>query len=160
MADTASRWRPASLVADAFTILSPDWTDGNNTASGSNNDPASSITYVRAAVAAGHSPTYRAGFNPIGADWFTVGSGTNYGGGLENFPRFLENFGSGRVVNFGGSLVSLWYSAYANWDWGGPYYTPPTRVWSFDTRFRLPENLPPGTPKVGSVYQIAYRPVY
>ena len=160
MADTASKWRPSSLISDAITILSPSWTDAANVGAGSNNDAASTLTYVRAAIAAGHSPTYRGTFLPDSADWFVAGSSTNYGGGLENFPRFLENFGSSRTVNFGGSLVSLWYSAYSNWDWGGPYYTPPQRVWSFDTRFRLPENLPPGTPKVGSVYQIAYRPVY
>jgi type II secretory pathway pseudopilin PulG len=161
MSDTASKWRPSSLVSDAITFLSPAWLDANNVGAGSNNDNASSLTYVRAAIAAGHSPTYRASgnYDVANSDWFVVGSDTRYGGGLENFPRFLENFSS-RTVNFGGSLVSLWYSAYANWNWGGSYYSPPTRVWSFDTRFRLPQNWPPGTPKVGSVYQIAYRPVY
>ncbi|MDX2183879.1 MAG: hypothetical protein SFW08_07845 [Gemmatimonadaceae bacterium] len=161
LADTASKWRPSSLISDAITLLSPNWLDAQNVGAGSNNDNASAITYVRAAIATGHSPTHRANGNytVTGADFFVAGSNTRYGGGLENFPRFLENF-SGRTVNFGGSLVSLWYSAYANWDWGGGYYTAPVRVWSFDTRFRLPQNLPPGTPKVGSVYQIAYRPVY
>lgn len=161
MADTATHWRPSSLVSDAITLLSPAWLDANNAGANSNNDASSAMTYVRAAIATGHSPTHRAAGNYTvnGADFFVAGGNTRYGGGLENFPRFLENF-SGRTVNFGGSLVSLWYSAYSNWNWGGGYYTAPVRVWSFDTRFRLPQNLPPGTPKVGSVYQIAYRPVY
>lgn len=162
MVDTASRWRPASLVGDAISFLSNTWTDANNNADNSNNDPVNSgdsPLFIRAAIAAGHSPTYRGTYNAVAADWFLYGSNSTYGGGLENFPRFLENWSS-RTVNLGGSLVSLWYSRYTDWNWGSAQYTPPQRQWSFDTRFRLPTNLPPGTPRVGSVYQIAYRPVY
>jgi type II secretory pathway pseudopilin PulG len=192
--DTA--WRPSSIIADAITILSTKWLDGwNNSAARQNfkricrNNSTSfsvagfsyncsanpgtagdAVTYVRAAIAAGHSPTTRSG-SPLNADWFDVGSNTTYGGGFENFPRFLENW-EDNTVQFRGSLVSLFYSRVANWQWGGGgVYDPPRRDWGFDMRFRLPcpspsmgpTNdlcLPPGTPKVGSVYQIAYRPVY
>jgi hypothetical protein len=114
--------------------------------------------FVYAAIAAGHSPTI--------CDWQTAGcSGiypANYGGGLENFPRFLENWG-GETLLYRGSLVSLFESEQANkrtWAAGPTYYSPPARDWRFDLRFQDPSNLPPGTPLVGSVMQLAYRPVY
>ena len=61
-----------------------------------------------------------------------------------------------------GSLVSLfpsWYASRRTWAWR-TYYGAPTRDWAFDTRFRDPTQLPPGTPVVGTVSQIAFRPVY
>ena len=86
-----------------------------------------------------------------------------YGGGLENFPRFLENW-SGVVFRYTGSLVSLFNSRYVDGLWGntsnGSYYSAPTRQWQFDINFRFPERLPPGTPSVGTVLQTAFRPVY
>jgi len=92
---------------------------------------------------------------------FTGGAYPNYGGGLENFPRFLENWG-GVTMTYRGSLVSLFQSDYAKrrrWSWQN-YYSPPARDWQFDLRFQDPNNLPPGTPTVGSVVQTAFRPVY
>ena len=178
--DTA--WRPSAFIADAITFLSRGWRDAQNTralgnykqiclttsVSGCSGNPlagaANSPMFVRAAIAAGHSPTTNntSGRGQVNSAWFDNGGATDYGGGLHNFPRFLENWQTGTTVNFSGSLVSLFYSRTANWEWrqGNPVYEPPDRIWSFDMRFRLPQNLPPGTPKVGSVYQIAYRPVY
>jgi hypothetical protein len=88
-------------------------------------------------------------------------SGASYGGGLENFPRFLEDWGGIRFT-YRGSLVSLFDSQYAlrrRWSWTN-YYSPPARDWQFDNRFQDPANLPPGTPTAGSVVQTAFRPVY
>ncbi len=65
-------------------------------------------------------------------------------------------------MHYRGSLVSLFNSQVANlhdWSWRH-YYDPPSRDWQFDTRFRDPTQLPPGTPTVATVSQIAYRPVY
>jgi hypothetical protein len=56
----------------------------------------------------------------------------------------------------------LFTSAHANlhdWSWRN-YYVPPNRDWQFDTRFRDPTQLPPGTPTAASVSEIAFRPVY
>lgn len=61
-----------------------------------------------------------------------------------------------------GSLVSLFQSRYAarrRWNWA-TYYQAPARDWAFDLRFRDPNNLPPGTPVVGSVVQTSFRPVF
>lgn len=172
-------WRPAALMGDAITFLSnppnpamrvtgltaatrcagnTGWCDSlqvNYAQRGAR------FTTVNAAILAGHSAT------PCDAN---RGGCTNpaYGGGLENFPRFLENWG-GVVFRYTGSLVSLYESRFALGLWGnslnpgfanGNYYSAPTRQWSFDVNFRFPERLPPGTPSVGTVLQTAFRPLY
>lgn len=161
-------WRPAALMADAITFLSnpatlamagcvaatTGWCDMMQ-ASGTQRIPRA--TTVNAAILAGHSPT--------SCDWQRAGCGTPvYGGGLENFPRFLENWG-GVTFTYTGSLVSLFTNQYSHGLWGnttngGAYYSAPTRAWQFDINFRFPQRLPPGTPSVGTVLQTAYRPIY
>ncbi|MBL8998093.1 MAG: hypothetical protein JNL44_12345 [Gemmatimonadetes bacterium] len=153
--NSTAPWFPASLASDALTFLSACWVDANQLVFIRRDACASGTTMnVYAAVAAGHSATT--------CDWQRAGcAAPNYGGGLENFPRFLENW-SGRTLLYRGSLVSLFTSQYArlqNWNWRA-YYSAPNRDWRFDTRFNDPANMPPGTPMVGSVFQVAYRPVY
>lgn len=153
-------WKPAAFYSDAITFLSNGWLDANQAVYSLRS--AASLTTVNAAIAAGNTATTcdfaRAGCtNPI------------YGGGLENFPRFLENWSGGRTFRYVGSLVSLFQSRQSRGDWGnninpgfanGAYYSAPTRDWSFDIRFRDPRLLPPGTPRVGTVIQTAFRPLY
>lgn len=62
--------------------------------------------------------------------------------------------------SYNGSLVSLYEAQIAVGDWNGSYYSPPIRNWSFDTRFSDINNLPPGTPAVGYVVRMSFRPVY
>lgn len=168
--NSSGNWQPASLLADAITFLSSRWSDGShpwvegetNNFSKRTADPMS----VYAAIAAGHSATpcdYTDGScSPASPPPFTNPSqGPNYGGGFENFPRFLENWGGVQML-YRGSLVSLFESEYAarrRWQWRD-YYSAPNRNWEFDIRFEDPRNLPPGTPNVGSVVQKAFRPVY
>jgi type II secretory pathway pseudopilin PulG len=141
-------WKPASVVGDAVVLLSNAWVDSGHTGPGLT--AASSTTY-NFAVLAGHSAT--------ACDWFVCGTNP-YGGGLENYPRFLENW-NGRTATYRGSLVSLSTSVKATAPWSyGVYYTAPTRDWMFDTRFEDPANLPPGTPVVGNVIHTAFRPAY
>jgi hypothetical protein len=160
-------WQPVSFLADAVTFLSNEWTDAAHAAFAYTANATE--MWVYAAIAAGHSATP--------CDWQNVGCSAaltvppaltangSYGGGLENFPRFLENWGgsgSGRIMHYRGSLVSLFESQQAKlhrWSWR-TYYNPPQRDWQFELRFRDPANLPPGTPTAGSVTQIAFRPVY
>ena len=173
-------WRPAALMGDGMTFLSnppnaamsaaaavpaatrcgasgvTGWCDNQQggTSSVMRNSRGSTVA---AAILAGHSPTT--------CDWQRAGcSSPAYGGGLENFPRFLEQWG-GVTFTYTGSLVSLFFSQYSHGLWGnttngGAYYGAPTRNWQFDTNFRFPERLPPGTPSVGTVLQTAYRPIY
>jgi hypothetical protein len=160
-------WQPASILGDAITFLSSNWTDGSphNAYNSGTYRTAASETWIYAAVAAGNSGTpcdYLISPCTIpSSPPPTGGSYPNYGGGLENFPRFLENW-SGVQMHYRGSLVSLFEANYADryrWAWRS-YYDAPTRDWEFELRFRDPNQLPPGTPTAGTVNQIAFRPVY
>ena len=156
-------WRPAALMGDAITFLSKPASTCSSSSSGSgwcdlrqqtsSNKYKALTTTVNAAVLAGHSPT--------NCDWQRAGCGSpKYGGGLENFPRFLEDWG-GIVFRYTGSLVSLFTNRQSAGQWECcNYYNPPNRQWAFDVNFRFPERLPPGTPSVGTVLQTAFRPLY
>jgi hypothetical protein len=76
-------------------------------------------------------------------------NGSYYSGGVENFPRFQENW-SGVNFWYNGSMVEMFTSQIANYPWPGTgtVYNPPTRNWAFDTNFDDPSQLPPLTPKV------------
>src|SRR6185503_15113268 len=127
----------ASVVADAITILSSAWNDANS-ASGLGSRIAANTT-VNAALLAGIVQTI---------------SGS-YSGGVENFPRFLEDWG-GRTLTYNGSMVVLYESQQAIGAWRGTgagpsgpdIYNPPNRNWAFDTNFRDVAKLPPATPCV------------
>jgi hypothetical protein len=126
-----STTEPASLVADAITILSDAWHDGT-TGSGIA-PPGATKTTVNAALLTGVVET-------------TPG---HYSGGMENFPRFLENWGSANVFTYNGSMVKMFPSLYATGVWGqANVYSPPARNWAFDANFNDPTKLPPKTPSL------------
>jgi len=126
-----SATKPASLVGDAINVLSQNWVDGNAGARTAIN------TTVNAAFLAGIVST-------------TNLSGTkHYSGGLENFPRFLEDWGGGTTLTYNGSMVVLFPSRYAKGFWGSAnVYVPPVRKWAFDNNFLVQSKLPPCTPQV------------
>jgi len=181
--------QPSSLAGDGLDILSNAWVDiqnkppanvfntcKNQVVAGSPCGSYSSWaagwtkknsleTWVNAAILAGHWPTpcdheesscAADGSSAYYTDW--------YGGGLENFPRFLEHWynssGVRQTLHYRGSLVSPFTSQKTTGTWNGTYYTPPQRDWSFDTDFRDPRLLPPGTPNVGYVIRTAMREAY
>ena len=129
---------PASLLGDAITVLSANWSDANSSKALSSR--GATDTTVNAALLSGIVQT-------------TNSSGTkHYSGGVENFPRFLENW-SGKALTYNGSMVVMFPSKYAtNW-WidPGTYYNPPARDWAFDLNFLNVNRLPPGTPQVRKV---------
>ena len=125
---------PAAVIADAVTILSPNWSDANSGSSLGSRGAANCT--VNAAFLAGIVET-------------TSG---NYSGGVENFPRFLEDWG-GRTFTYNGSMVVMYPSKFATGLWQGTgsaigIYNPPTRNWAFDQNFRDPSKVPPSTPEV------------
>jgi hypothetical protein len=125
---------PASLVGDALTVLSDGWSDSYSVAHPTSPGTAQSIT-VNAALLAGAVDT-------------TLG---HYSGGMENFPRFLENWGSA-TFTYNGSMVKMFPSLYATNAWGKPnVYNPPKRNWAYDRNFEDPTKLPPLTPGVLTV---------
>jgi hypothetical protein len=131
-----SKTKPAALVGDAITILSGAWLDSNV-----GSTPLSSRvpdnTTVNAAFLAGIVQSA------------TVNGTKHYSGGVENFPRFLENW-SGKTVTYNGSMVVLFTSQYATnfWVYGSPVYNAPNRRWAFDVNFLKQSGLPPCTPQV------------
>lgn len=117
----------ASVVGDSVNLLSNAW-DGSKSAGSLPN--ASETTYNFAMI----TGSYESEAN-------------RYNGGLENLPRFHENW-SGVPCNIRGSFVNIYDSQYATGDWvyGQDRYTAPIRNWDYDPDFNLLENLPPFTP--------------
>lgn len=130
--------KPASIMGDAVTFLSNSWNDANSAlAKGSR---VASNTTVNASYLTGNVNT----------------TASNYSGGFENLPRFLEKW-SGKTFTWKGSAVNLWNSAQATGLWNGNYYDAPTRNWSYDTDLDDPNNLPPGTPSVRIFQRTGWR---
>ena len=130
---SASTRGSAAVFADSVTILSNAWNDSNS-ASGLSSRNATDTTVNTAIVA---------GFIPSG--WVDPKTGTQYGysGGLNNFPRFLEDW-TGNTFNYTGSMIELFTSQIATGQWDtGSIYVPPTRNWNFDSNFV--SNPPPGS---------------
>jgi hypothetical protein len=126
-----STTEPASLVADAITILSDTWQDTYGTSL-----HGATATTVNAALLTGVVET-------------TQGQ---YSGGMENFPRFLETWTS-IPFTYNGSMIKMFPSLYATNFWEGlnmkvHYYDPPVRNWAYDVNFNDPTKLPPKTPSL------------
>ncbi len=128
--------KPAALASDAITILSSSWNDGWNSGTGLSSRNAGNTT-VNAAFLSGIVPTG------------VYGGQKRYSGGVENFPRFLENWSSS-TMTYNGSMVVMFASRQATNFWVGPgtYYNAPTRKWAFDKNFLDATRLPPSTPQV------------
>ena len=137
--------KPAALIADAITMLSTGWKDSNSTKNLSSRVAAN--TTVNAAFLAGIVET---------------GNGY-YSGGVENFPRFLENW-SGKTITYNGSMVVLYRSLHATGPWKGTgslfgIYDAPNRDWGFDLNFRDPAKLPPLCPSVRALIRGQWRTI-
>jgi hypothetical protein len=133
-----SSTKPASLLGDAITVLSPSWRDDYSSSSDAADRVAQNTT-VNAAFLAGIVQTT----NSLGTK--------RYSGGVENFPRFLESWSS-KTLTYNGSMVVMFPSQFAkNW-WVAPansaYYNAPNRKWAFDLNFLDYNKLPPATPLV------------
>lgn len=158
---------PASLVADALFPLSKTWFDAESSINPGDlsKRPAdykatiSDETSVRAAIIAGNNLSALAGSPDSGN---SADGESRLNGGMHNFPRFLEDWADTQRWNFVGSLIPLYHSTQAM----GPYnaqsthYSPPLRNWAFDTTYRDPNKLPPGTPQFQYIEPSAFRQVF
>lgn len=118
----------SAVIGDAVMILSNAWTDANSYKAV--DQRVAKPTTVNAAIVSGIVPTGE--------------YGTNYSGGAENFPRFMEKWGSGNTFTYYGSMVELYKSIQNKGAWGaGNVYDPPKRKWYFDRQFYT--DPPPGT---------------
>jgi hypothetical protein len=149
----------ASVIADAVTLLSDRWNDVNSFAwpygmnssgfSISNGGRDAVTTTYRIAVMAGKGVPFQ---QPSGT---AQDFGTD--GGVHNFLRYLENWGS-QTLYYEGSIASMYYNHQAV----GPYkccntvYGPPVRGYQFDTNFLTPSLLPPLTPMLRTINTIGF----
>ena len=134
---------PASVAADAVTVLSPAWRDTNSIKSLSSRIATNST--VNAAILTGIVAT-------------TAASDS---GGVENFPRFLEDWTS-KTLTYNGSMVGMFYSMIGTGLWlgiGSTYdiYNPPNRNWALDQNFSNSSKLPPATPSLAILNRAAWR---
>lgn len=123
--------QPCAVLGDAVMILSNAWQDSRSTNDVSNRD--ATPTTINTAIVSGIVPSGQ------------VSSGANsYSGGAENFPRFMESWGTGNTFTYNGSMVELFQSKQNVGKWGSSnVYDPPRRQWAFDTLFYT--SPPPGT---------------
>jgi hypothetical protein len=147
----------AAVIADAVTVLSNNWNDLNSfknpTRVGQGRRDATT-TWYRFAVISGKTLSFP---HP---SWATAEDfGTD--GGLHNFLRFLEDWG-GQSCNYMGSLVSLYYSEYANGTFKccNTVYSAPARNFSFDGNFLDLSKLPPGAPQFRDIVNVGSQQVY
>jgi hypothetical protein len=132
---------PAALIADAVTILSNSWDDEDSLKNKSSRK-TNSFTEVAAAILTGLVPSDKNGWN-------------NYSGGVENFPRFLEDWNT--TLRYRGSMVALFESEVATEPWGkSNVYDPPTRDWGFNSLY-AEGFYPPGTPNTRDSRRVNYR---
>lgn len=126
----------ASVIGDSVNLLSNGWA---GTKTNSNGLPVATATTYNVAMISGNENS-------------AVG---DYNGGLENLPRFHENW-SGINCNIYGSFVNTWLSDFGtgNWVYGGNRYTAPNRNWYYDTMFNTVANLPPYTPMAVSAVDV------
>jgi Tfp pilus assembly protein PilX len=160
--------KPAAIMADSINVLSNAWPlddsfsdrEISQEASGSApqqrimNRPATETT-VNAAFLAGIDITG-------GANGRTFQGKGNSGGGVNNYPRFHEDWRNGVtdsdqvIFHYQGSLVSLGAPTKVNGLFCGSgsmngdcnIYNPPDRDWRFDPYFKDAENMPPIAPQV------------
>jgi Tfp pilus assembly protein PilX len=156
--------KPAAVMADSINVLSNAWplddswsdqliSTKNGSPVPSKGRPASETT-INAAFLAGNDVAEK---DKIGT-----------GGGLNNYPRFHEDWGNGYTMNsselipfnYQGSLVSLSKPRWVNGEFCGSgslgdcnIYNPPKRNWRYDVQFNDAANLPPMTPRVISLKQ-------
>jgi Tfp pilus assembly protein PilX len=129
---------PASVMADAVTVLSNNWGPNGSDTKGNEvvGNRHATDTTIYAGVISGIKPTV---------------AGVSYSGGLENYFRLLEDWNwsnPDKKLTYRGSMVMLYPSAIATGTWQstGNYYQAPIRDWAFDTLFT--GKPPPGTPTV------------
>ncbi len=162
---TAAGTVAASVAADAVTLLSDKWNDVNSFISPYYDTSGTKLigrysiqTSYRVALIAGKSIPFP---QPAGEP---EDFGTD--GGLHNFIRFLENWGtdspwsgtSGVNCDYEGSLVSFYYNRQAIGAFKDlPVYSPPVRNYNFDSNFTNgPQWLPPRTPTLRTVNTIGF----
>ena len=129
--------KASAVVADAVNLLSNSW---------DNSKTPGALPFAQ-------DTTYNVSF--ITGDTESTAALRN--GGPHNVLRRHENW-TGSKEHILGSIVCPFRSKNATGDFNvdGDYYTPPTRDWQFDPDLNQMANLPPFTPGVVDIREIAY----
>jgi hypothetical protein len=155
--------QPAAMIADSVNVLSTNyWNSANNCndgcacpAAGTRKNDCQSNLNLGDASRDGTATRLNSAFLS-GVDVTTPG---NYNGGLENYPRFHEDWAG--ALTYAGSFVSLGTPQHVDGPWCGTgaacnIYNPPTRNWDYDPAFNNVANLPPLTPRFVYVQQVLF----
>jgi hypothetical protein len=144
--------QPVAVLADSINVLSSRYfrTDGTGNDRQSNkalnvSDRDAASTTINAAFLAGVDTT----------------EANDYNGGLENYPRFHEDWGGGNTLYYLGSFVSLGEPIHVAGRWCGTgdtcnIYNPPARQYDYEPMFNSVANLPPLTPRFVYVQQVLF----
>jgi hypothetical protein len=150
-----------SVIADAVTLLSNNWSDANSF--GTNGPPPPAVaapvsgydvsttglrlrtpqSWYRLAIIGGKGMA----FNQPAVGGVAADFGTD--GGAHNFLRFLESSANaGDTVNYLGAIATFFYNrqAIGTYKCCNNVYSPPVRAFNFDQLFLNPALLPPNTP--------------
>jgi len=144
-----------SVIADAVTLLSNEWTDVEsfvnpyNPGNFNGGNRSRNTSWYRLAIIAGKGMAF---------PWPAAGNPANdFGtdGGAHNFLRYLE---SGGTVNYQGAIATFYYNrqAVGTYKCCNTVYGAPTRNYTFDTDFLDPATLPPLTPVLRDINALGF----
>jgi hypothetical protein len=169
-------FQPAALMGDTINVLSRAcWDDTRGVKGSTSNqcarprilsDDQIPIDYHTDRMGLAKATTVRAAF--LGRTEKTNPAAQRFSGGVNNYPRFLENWTNGGGANYisfkyYGSFISLGepieFGGGGVFD-GGRYYQRPKRDWFYDEKFNSSTNLPPLTPRVVYVKQKVFKRDY
>jgi hypothetical protein len=155
--------QPASLIGDSINVMSERfWSPACNNTLCRDGQSATVLSDANAAgLARDAQNTWINAAFLGGVDTTPLNGGAaNYNGGLENYPRFHENW-KNVTLTYQGSFVSLGTPEHVDGTWrgtggGNGIYNPPVRVWNFDPGYNNAANLPPLTPRFVYVQQVLF----
>ncbi|MEB3312087.1 MAG: hypothetical protein VKJ02_17815 [Snowella sp.] len=136
-------WQPASILADSLNVLSNACLNIHNAI---NKDSNANCNVSNSNGKVTPTPTTINTAFLAGTDITNSTASPGYNGGLENYPRFSENWG-GVLLAYRGSFVSTSTPLHVRGTWSNQRYGAPNRNWDYDTRFNLAQNLPPFSPR-------------
>ncbi|MBI4515898.1 MAG: hypothetical protein HY699_08800 [Deltaproteobacteria bacterium] len=148
----STNWQPAAILADSINVLSNNWFAISPGAGTNFNDRQSNLALTsRVATNTTINTAFLGGVDDTDKD----AGASGYNGGLENYPRFHENW-SNVTFNYLGSFVSLGNPLHVTGTWNAQSYNPPLRVWNYDSRFNNAATLPPLSPRFVYVQQVLF----
>lgn len=144
--------QPAAVLADSINVLSRFCINNNNLLNCgiSGTAPAVKDGDTATLPASNEETTFVNAAFLSGTDNTTASAG--YNGGLENYPRFHENWnpanpdGGQRSLTYRGAFISLGPPERVSGTWASQRYSAPVRNWDYDTDFNDFAKLPPLSP--------------